>query len=157
NVGACNGQPPEVMLRALPVRVRGVDGLVQEARVLAAFTHEDLHEAVSGRLTVDPSLWEAIRPNLDRLEDAQTWIEIAQNGASPLIDPEDVDFVAEALALLPPQPWGAETWKAWTTAVKEATGRKGRALFLPLRRALTGRDHGPDMSAFMPFLRPPAA
>ena len=54
--------------------------------------------------------------------------------------------------MLPPRPWDESTWKAWTGAVKDATGRKGKALFLPLRRALTGRDAGPDMSALLPLL-----
>ena len=57
------------------------------------------------------------------------------------------------MALLPPRPWTDRTWGEWTAAVKGATGRKGRALFQPLRRALTGRDHGPDMAALMPLLQ----
>lgn len=123
-------------------------------RLSAAMLREAPHEAVAGRLAVDPALWNAIRPNLDRLSDAEDWIAVTR-GAAPKIAPEDAGFVAEALALLPPEPWDETTWKTWTGAVKAATGRKGRALFLPLRRALTGRDHGPEMSAFMPFLKRP--
>jgi len=63
--------------------------------------------------------------------------------------------VAQALAALPPRPWGPTTWAEWTGALKAQTGRKGRALFQPLRRALTGRDHGPEMAAFMPLLEKP--
>ena len=62
---------------------------------------------------------------------------------------------AEALALLPPRPWDDGTWRGWTDAVKAATGRKGRALYRPLRRALTGRDSGPEMAALMPLLQKP--
>ena len=72
-----------------------------------------------------------------------------------MIADEDADFVAEAMRILPPQPWDGDSWKTWTSAVKDATGRKGRGLFLPLRRALTGRDHGPDMGALMPLLQGP--
>jgi glutamyl-tRNA synthetase len=68
------------------------------------------------------------------------------------VDPEDAEFVAEAMALLPDAPWDGETWGRWTAAVKAATGRKGRGLFRPLRLALTGREAGPDMAALMPFL-----
>ena len=114
------------------------------------------HAAVAERLSVDPALWLAIRPNLDRLDDAADWIRIAQDGATPLIAGDDADYVAEAVAMLPGGPWDETTWKTWTTAVKAATGRKGKGLFLPLRRALTGRDHGPDMAAYMPFLRRPS-
>lgn len=98
--------------------------------------------------------WEAVRPNLDRLEDAAGWWAVI-HAPEAAVDAEDAGFVAEAMALLPPRPWGAETWAGWTSAVKAATGRKGRALFMPLRRALTGRDHGPDMAALMPLLEKP--
>jgi glutamyl-tRNA synthetase len=102
-----------------------------------------------------PALWEAVRPNLDRLADAADWARVAAGEAAPLVAPEDEGFVAQALALLPRRPWDRETWGAWTRAVAAASGRKGAALFRPLRRALTGRDHGPDMAAFMPLLRRP--
>ena len=80
------------------------------------------------------------------------WLDLLQNGAEPKIEPEDAEFVAQAMALLPPQPWDSTTWGAWTGAVKAQTGRKGRGLFQPLRRALTGQDHGPDMGALMPLM-----
>jgi glutamyl-tRNA synthetase len=99
--------------------------------------------------------WEAVRPNLDRLSDALDWWRIAEEGAESVVAPEDAAFVAEAMALLPPRPWNGDTWAAWTGAVKAASGRKGAALFRPLRRALTGRDSGPDMAAFMPLLKKP--
>jgi glutamyl-tRNA synthetase len=102
-----------------------------------------------------PALWEAVRPNLDRLADAADWARVAAGEAAPLVAPEDEGFVAQALALLPRRPWDRETWGAWTRAVAAASDRKGAALFRPLRRALTGRDHGPDMAAFMPLLRRP--
>jgi glutamyl-tRNA synthetase len=72
-----------------------------------------------------------------------------------VVAPEDADFVAQAMALLPDEPWGPTAWSDWTAAVKAATGRKGRGLFLPLRRAMTGRDAGPEMADLMPLLRRP--
>jgi glutamyl-tRNA synthetase len=65
---------------------------------------------------------------------------------------EDAGFAREAAALLPAEPWGADTWAAWTEAVKQATGRKGKALFLPLRLALTGKEHGPELRALLPLI-----
>ena len=62
------------------------------------------------------------------------------------------DFIARAARLLPEAPFDAGTWKAWTDAVKAETGAKGRALFMPLRLALTGLDHGPDLSALLPLI-----
>ncbi|MEM9783418.1 MAG: glutamate--tRNA ligase family protein, partial [Pseudomonadota bacterium] len=98
------------------------------------------------------AFWAAIAPNLDRFDDAADWARLCRDGATPLIEEGDRAFVAEALALLPPRPWDSGTWPAWTAAVKAATGRKGGALFRPLRKALTGRDRGPDMAALMPLL-----
>lgn len=127
---------------------------VDELKLLSTrMLHETPFEALDGRLDVDPGLWEAIRPNLDCLSDAADWIAVAKGPVEPVIAEEDTEFVAQAMEILPPHPWDAGSWKAWTSAVKEATGRKGRGLFLPLRRALTGRDHGPDMGAFMPYLK----
>ena len=100
---------------------------------------------------VGETFWLAVRENLATLADAKDWWDVCQGRATPRIDAEDATFVREALALLPPQPWDTATWKAWTDAVKAASGRKGRALFLPLRKALTGRESGPDMAALMPL------
>lgn len=137
---------------AAPVRAATADIMQLSAKML----HDAPFEAVRARLPseVTEAFWLAVRPNIDRLEDVLDWRAVAA-GATPLIAPEDAEFVAEALALLPPRPWDGGTWAAWTGAVKAATGRKGRALFLPLRRALTGRDHGPEMATFMPFLAKP--
>jgi glutamyl-tRNA synthetase len=64
----------------------------------------------------------------------------------------DAAFIKAALGVLPAEPWGADTWKTWTTAVSDATGARGRALYQPLRLALTGEDHGPEMAALLPLL-----
>lgn len=97
--------------------------------------------------------WDVTRENISTLKDLTGWWEMMRDGADPQIDPEDSEFVAEALALLPEGPFDAQTWGVWTAAVKEKTGRKGRGLFMPLRKALTGQAHGPDMSALMPLLQ----
>jgi glutamyl-tRNA synthetase len=100
-------------------------------------------------------IWPAIRDNVARRSDIAVWVGLIREGAPPLVAAEDEAFVAEALALLPPPPWGETAWADWTAAVKAATGRKGKALFLPLRKALTGRADGPDMAALMPLLQKP--
>ena len=118
------------------------------------------YDAVAGDLAalgvpaeIAPQFWQVARENITRLEDVGPWWTLCQQGAAPVIDPEDADFVAEALTLLPPPPYGPTAWKDWTDAVKAQTGRKGRALFMPLRKALTGQAHGPDMAALMPLLQ----
>ena len=54
--------------------------------------------------------------------------------------------------MLPPEPWDGEVWRDWTDALKQASGRKGRALFMPLRLALTGEDHGPELRELLPLI-----
>ena len=102
---------------------------------------------------IAPAFWDAVRENITRREDVAEWWALCREGAEPSIAPEDQAFVAEALTLLPDPPYGSTAWADWTSAVKGATGRKGRGLFMPLRKALTGRADGPDMAALMPFLQ----
>ncbi|PIB25970.1 glutamate--tRNA ligase [Amylibacter kogurei] len=99
------------------------------------------------------AFWTLSRENIATRKDIAKWWDLVNNGATPLIDAEDADFIASAKDLLPPQPWDENSWKSWTTAVKDATGRKGKTLFMPLRKALTGMEHGPDMSKLMPMLK----
>lgn len=118
------------------------------------------YEAVRDRIAamgvpdeIAPRFWAVARQNITRLDDLSEWWTLMRDGAEPAIAPEDVEFVAQALALLPPRPWTDATWGEWTAAVKAATGRKGKGLFMPLRKALTGMDHGPEMAELMPLLQ----
>ena len=97
--------------------------------------------------------WTVTRENITTLHDLEGWWSLFRDGADPVIDEEDAEFVAQAITLLPEGPFDGDTWSSWTAAVKEATGRKGRGLFMPLRKALTGQSHGPDMGAVMPLLQ----
>ncbi len=99
------------------------------------------------------AFWTVAKGNITTRADLAEWWALFRDGAEPLVDDEDRDFVAQALALLPPKPWTQATWGAWTETVKQATGRKGKGLFRPLRRALTGRDAGPEMADVMPLLQ----
>src|SRR5690606_36761119 len=77
--------------------------------------------------------WAVASKNITRLDDLAHWWALCRDGAEPVIAPEDADFVAQAMAMLPAPPYTDTTWAEWTQAVKEATGRKGKALFMPLR------------------------
>lgn len=118
--------------------------------------HESPYEAVAARLAAlglsgaDRAFWEAVRANLHRLADAKDWYEVCFGEVTPLID--DPEFVQRAARLLPPEPWSEATWDVWTRAVRADTGRKGKELFLPLRLALTGRPHGPELRALLPLI-----
>jgi len=97
--------------------------------------------------------WRVASQNITKLDDLAGWWDIFSKGAEPQVDPEDEAFIAEAMKLLPPPPYTDTSWGEFTATVKEATGRKGKGLFMPLRKALTGQAHGPDMSDVMPLLQ----
>jgi glutamyl-tRNA synthetase len=102
---------------------------------------------------LQPAFWSVVRENITTRHDIAPWWQVAVRGPEPLVAAEDAEFVAEAFALLPDPPYNAGTWSNWTTAVKDATGRKGRALFMPLRKAVTGRERGPEMADFLPLMQ----
>jgi len=98
--------------------------------------------------------WAVVHENVTTRADLATWWAFFQNGAkTPLVAEENRDYVEQAFALLPAHPYDAGTWSAWTSAVKEATGRKGGALFMPLRHAVTGRKRGPEMADVMALMQ----
>lgn len=99
------------------------------------------------------TFWNVARENITTMHDLEPWWALCRDGAEPLVAPEDSEMVATAFTLLPDPPFTADSWKDWTGAVKEATGRKGKGLFMPLRKALTGRANGPDMASLMPLLQ----
>jgi glutamyl-tRNA synthetase len=101
-------------------------------------------------LDADEAFWMAVRANLTQINDARDWWHICREEVSPVI--EDGAFAGQAAELLPPEPWTAETWKGWAGAVQQATGRKGRELFHPLRLALTGRENGPELKTLLPLI-----
>ncbi len=97
--------------------------------------------------------WSVVRDNITTRKDMAGWWALFRDGADPVVDEEDKAFVAEAFALLGDPPYDPETWSTWTAAVKEATGRKGKGLFMPLRKAVTGLQRGPEMADVMPLLQ----
>ncbi len=99
---------------------------------------------------IDQKFWETIRGNLNVVEDIKQWTEIVFN--SETIKPSDKDYIKIAMELIPDDPWNDETWGQWTSAIKEKTGRKGKELFLPLREAFTGLNHGPEMKLLIQLL-----
>jgi glutamyl-tRNA synthetase len=116
--------------------------------------HEMPFEAARARLPegADEAFWEAVRGNLDTLSEAKHWWDVVQGHIAPVPQPEARDYLAAARAALPSEPFDTTTWGAWTEALKGATGRKGKALFLPLRLALTGEEQGPDLKALLPLM-----
>ncbi len=121
-------------------------------RINAAIVHQLDYDAVAARLPagMDAAAWQAIRPNLEKVGDAAEWWSIVTGPVSqPEFDAETRAYLAMAADVLV---WTQTPWRDLTAAVKEATGRKGKSLFLPLRQALTGMDHGPDMGELLPLI-----
>jgi glutamyl-tRNA synthetase len=96
--------------------------------------------------------WKITRENIKTRRDLAGWWSLFRDGAEPDIASEDKEFVAKAMTLLPDQPWGPKTWDDWTAAVKAATERKGKGLFMPLRKAVTGQSRGPEMADVMQLI-----
>jgi glutamyl-tRNA synthetase len=124
-------------------------------RVNAAVVHRLPYSRVAHRLPAGMSEagWEAIRPNLAHVDEAGEWWRIVTGPVTPPALPDDTRaFLGRAAEALAAQTWGADTWRALTAALKQASGRSGKALFQPLRLALTGREAGPDMAALLPLI-----
>lgn len=139
-----------------PTKFDEADLLPLTARHLASLPLADVAAVIAEAGVPDDKaaqFWAVTRENITTLKDLSGWWVMMRDGAAPEIDAEDADFVVQAMALLPEGPFDDQTWSTWTGAVKEASGRKGRGLFMPLRKALTGQAHGPDMSALMPLLQ----
>jgi len=124
--------------------------VTEELEALNARTLHILpYSAVRDRAHVDEATWDAIRPNLTRLSEAGDMARLITGPVTPVIEG---DLAARALPLLPPEPWDEVTWGLWTKAVAAETGAKGRALFHPLRLALTGLEHGPELKKLLPLI-----
>lgn len=117
----------------------------------ASLTHAMPFAAAKARLAaIDPkaaneTFWTVVRENCETVEDAARFVPVAFGDITPLIEEEDQDFLAEAAGLLPEGEVTSETWGEWTSALKSETGRKGKSLFMPLRKALTGMERGPSV------------
>jgi len=154
---------PVEPVTALDPLIASVD-FARVGRAAARFSEEELahlsartlhamsYAAVRERLGDDPgeAFWLAVRGNLATLADAKVWMDVVNGPIEPKI--EDAGFLVDAAAKLPAEPWSEATWKDWTSALSAASGRKGRALFHPLRLALTARENGPEMAKLLPLI-----
>ncbi len=102
----------------------------------------------------DEAFWNSVRANVKSLPDAKVWWGIVQGVTSDeaRVTGEDKAFLEQAAALLPPEPWDESTYDAWINSVKPTTPRKGKELFMPIRKALTGLEHGPELKKLLPLL-----
>ena len=119
-------------------------------RLNARILHETPYAAVAERLAeigapAQAEFWEAMRGNIEKFADMQNIMALINGPITPVVETDDADYIAQARILLPDAPFDTDSWSDWTARLKDETGRKGRALFMPLRMALTGQSHGPEM------------
>jgi glutamyl-tRNA synthetase len=132
-----------------------------DAKQLLTLNRKFLHQldfnAVKDRLPAGATeeFWHAIRGNLDMLTEARRWWEVVNGDFAPPDLTGEETVLKAALETLPPAPLGPDSWKRWTAAIAAATGAKGRALYHPLRLALTGEEQGPEMAALLPLIGHP--
>jgi glutamyl-tRNA synthetase len=126
-------------------------------RLNARILHDMPYEAAAPRLAEmdapeGASFWDGVKGNLTLFADIADILNLIKGPVSPVIEADDADYVAAALEALPPGDLTEQSWSEWTQSLKESTGRKGRALFMPLRQALTGQAHGPEMQHLLPLI-----
>ena len=124
-------------------------------RLNGKWLHSAEYDEVCGWLRdrdmdVTPEFWQQIRRNIRELSEVKPWYELIAEPVTPVID--EPDYCHQAANLLPEGEWNQEAWHVFVERVKEATGRKGKQLFMPLRLALTARTDGPEMPIVFSFL-----
>lgn len=142
----------EKLLHILPFAA--VENALKVNNATANITEEEdtLNAFAQVSAPMDEQFWLSVRGNLKSLDDAKIWHEVIHTNPTAEISAEDKAFLAQAAGLLPPEPWGENVWEQWIESVKQASGRKGKPLFMPLRLALTGMEHGPELKILLPML-----
>ena len=136
-------------LSRAPARFDGAELAGLNAKLLHMMPWADVAHRLDG---VSEAMWLAVRGNIEKLDDVAQWRDVINMSGKLNLAADVADFFAKAHELLPPEPWDQNTWKVWTDAVKAATDCKGKALFMPLRMALTGLDHGPELATLLPLI-----
>ncbi|MBO6281792.1 MAG: glutamate--tRNA ligase [Alphaproteobacteria bacterium] len=105
---------------------------------------------IKDRFDVSEEFWDKVRPNLNIASDIQVWEDICNNAVTPIM--EDSELTDTAASLLPPEPWDDTTFNTWLNEIKQKTGKKGKELFHPIRKALTALDNGPELKTLLPLI-----
>jgi glutamyl-tRNA synthetase len=129
--------------------VREIERL--NARIVRDMNYADVKDRPELE-NIDENFWNNIRANLNKISDINDWHHVTQDTIEPCVADEDKEYIAIARQTLPGGDITPETWKSWTSVLKEQSGRKGKQLFMPLRQALTGMDHGPEMDKMISLL-----
>lgn len=124
--------------------------LNQKLMRLLPFDHVKEPLIALGITHPDPQFWETVQGNITTLQEAKEWWHICRETLSPVI--EDTALLTLAEQLLPEGEWDQSTWDQWIQSVKQASNKQGKALFMPIRLALTGQAHGPELRTLLPMI-----
>jgi glutamyl-tRNA synthetase len=136
-----------------PARFDPAELAALSARTLHGLTYESVRDRLAAHDIMGcraKPFWLAVRGNLSTFLDVVGWWRVVEGEIAPVV--EDAELVAKARENLPAEPWDETMWSKWTKVLKEATGRKGKALYHPLRLALTGREEGPELASLLPLI-----
>lgn len=114
------------------------------------FVHTMPYALIAERYDIDKDFWEKVRPNITTVDDVKVWMNICRHEVNPIM--EDAELTTLAAELLPPEPWNETTFNDWLSQVKNISGKKGKELFHPIRKALTALDNGPELKALLPLI-----
>ena len=127
-------------------------------RLNEKLVHTLSFDAIKDRLkeidieNISEEFWNGVRPNLKTIADAKLWWEICHNFSPQKADSEDTEFLAQASEFLPEEEMDDTSWKKWTLELQKHTDRRGKQLFLPIRKALTAMGHGPELATLLPLI-----
>ena len=126
--------------------------LVELERLNGKLTHNLSFEEAKPFLSNDiqPDFWEKVKTNLNNISEAMDWWKICNSVLTPTIT--DLELTTLASSVLPEGEWDENTWNIWMDKLKPMTYKKGKDLFMPIRLALTGLEHGPELKSLLPLL-----
>lgn len=118
-------------------------------KVLHEINFAEVKEKLPSDMTED--FWNVVRVNVENIEDAALWWKICHEEINANVSAEDKDFLKMSAEVLPNN-LDEKAWDIWVNELKTKSGRKGKGLFMPLRIALTGMEHGPELKNLLPLL-----
>lgn len=130
-------------------------------KVISSYEFQDVRQRLD--IDIDENFWLAIRSNLNTLQEAKLWSEICKPRINKPheLDKEldekfaekfDIEYLNIAASLFPEGTIDENTWSTWTKKIQDATGRKGKELFMHLRLAITGMEAGPELQKLLPLI-----
>lgn len=126
------------------------------SRLNTKFIHHSEFKDIKNSLNNDDitkEFWDVAKANIENFKDIDLWWKICKTEIdTPQMSNDEKEFCKNALTKLPEGNWDESTWSAWVADIKTITDRKGKELFMPLRKALTGLEHGPELKFLLPLI-----